>query len=158
MINEPISQTEAWVHTSAVSLNHRAITYQLQIDRSGSSKSRWHAWVETDDCFTQMNGFGLIFGEVVLCFCGNLLWACLNIPYFARMFLTIHAVPPLSPEMAGWICDWYLHSFSVSQVLSVVMQVNPFFLIFWCMFGPLSFITLFSRASFLRKMGKIEEL
>lgn len=63
MINEPISSTEAWVHTSAVSLNHEAITSQLQIDSSDSPGSRRHAWLDTDDCFTPMNIFTAISKE-----------------------------------------------------------------------------------------------
>lgn len=70
MINEPISPTGAWVHTSAVSLNHEAITSQLQIDSSDShesreqrAESREDAWLDTDDCFTQMNIFKAISKE-----------------------------------------------------------------------------------------------
>lgn len=63
MINEPISPTEAWVHTSAVSVNHEAITSQLQIDSSDSHGSREHAWLDTDDCFTQMNIFTAVSQE-----------------------------------------------------------------------------------------------
>lgn len=64
MINEPISPTGAWVHTSAVFLNHEAITFQLQIDSSDSHGSREHAWIDTDDCFTQMNIFTAISKEM----------------------------------------------------------------------------------------------
>lgn len=62
-INEPISPTEAQVHTSAVSLNHEAITSQLRIDSSDSQESREHAWLDTDYCFTQMTIFTVISKE-----------------------------------------------------------------------------------------------
>lgn len=64
MINEPIFRSEAWVHTSAVSLNHGAITFQLQIDSSDIRRSVEHAWLDTDDCFILMNIFTAISKEI----------------------------------------------------------------------------------------------